>query len=202
MNKELLSILLLNQLQDYFKRFGYFGVYLWFITIDQVVPIPEEITLIIIGYFASQGYIAPVLAGIFSVAAFLTVDIVYFQLTKSGNKLIKKFTGKAKSPKANAYKEKLKKHTFKTLVILCFIPRMRLLGPVFVALLKLPFKRFLLYDSIGLCIFTSAYISIGLLFHTSLSTLLSKTQSLTNIIFIAAMILMTIFTIVIIRKMR
>jgi membrane protein DedA with SNARE-associated domain len=202
MSKELLSVLIAHQLQDYFQKFGYIGVYVWFITVDQIVPVPEEITLIIIGYFASLGNISPLLAGTFAIAAFLTVDIVYFQLTRSGNKLIKKITGKSNSTKTNAYKEKLKNHTFKTLVVLCFIPRMRLLGPVFVALLKIPFLRFIFYDTCGLCLFTTVYISLGYVFHKSLSSVISKTQSLTNIIFIASMVIMAGLTIFFIRKMR
>jgi membrane protein DedA with SNARE-associated domain len=202
MNKYLIYVIIANNFQYYFKHLGYFGIYVWFITVDQIIPIPEEITLIIIGYLSSKGYIDPFLAGGCSIAAFLTVDTVYFYLTKSGNKLIKKITGKKTSHKTNVYKEKLKKHTFKTLMVLCFIPRMRLMGPVFVALLKIPFKKFLLYDAISLCIFTIIYISLGFIFHKSLSSLLLQTKSLTDIIFISAMVLMTILTVVIIRKMR
>ena len=200
MNKEF--ILLSSQFQDYFSKFGYIGIYLWFITVDQIVPIPEEITLIVIGYLSSQGLISPILAGIFSIAAFITVDTVYFQLTLSGNKLIKKITSNNKSGTTNKYKEALKNHTFKTLLILSFIPRMRLFGPVFIALLKIPYKRFLLYDITTLTLFTSIYISLGIFFHKSLSSLISETQSLTNIIFFAAMAVMIILTVIIIKKFR
>ncbi len=87
MCNDLLLISASTPFQDYFTHYGYIGIYVWFITVDQIAPIPEEITLIIIGYFASQGLINPVFSGVFSIAAFLTVDAVYFYLTKSGNKL-------------------------------------------------------------------------------------------------------------------
>ncbi|HXB13395.1 MAG TPA: VTT domain-containing protein [Bacteroidia bacterium] len=202
MTRELIYVIVSTQLQTYFKQFGYLGIYIWFITVDQIIPIPEEITLIIVGYLASHGYINPFLAGGFSIAAFITVDVVYFLLTKSGNKLIQKITGKTKSPKVNKYRERLKNHTFKTLLILCFIPRMRLLGPVYVALLKIPLPKFLLYDALSLCAFTTVYISLGFVFHESLSTLVTKTNSVTDIIFGSAMVLMAVFTVVIIRKLR
>ncbi len=200
MNKEF--ILLSSQLQDYFSKFGYIGVYVWFITVDQIVPVPEEITLIVIGYLSSQGFISPILAGIFSIAAFITVDTAYFMLTLSGNKLIKKVTSKANSNKVNKYKTKLKNHTFKTLLILSFIPRMRLFGPVFVALLKIPYRKFILYDITSLALFTSVYISLGIFFHKSLSSVISKTQSLTNIIFFAAIGVMVVLTVVMVKKFR
>src|SRR5205814_1730448 len=113
-----------------FRSYGYLGIYIFFVTIDQIAPIPEEISLILIGYLAAHQFFNPVLAGIFSIAAFLTIDIVYFQLTKSGNKLFKKFTKKADSPAMKGYKNKLRTHMLKTLLGISFIPRVRLLAPV------------------------------------------------------------------------
>ena len=197
-----LNILLASQFQDYFSRFGYLGIFIWFITIDQIIPIPEEITLIAIGYLAMQGNISPVMAGLFAIAGFITVDLVYFYLTKTGNKLIYKLAKKQESPIEKKYKNKLKNHTFKTLLILCFIPRMRLLGPVFVALSKLPFKRFILYDVISLSLFTTIYISLGMIFSKSLSSLISVSNGIGNIIFIAALIVMSVLTFIIIKKLN
>ena len=93
----LLSLLLLVQNHDfqyYFSTYGYIGIYVFFVTVDQIAPIPEEITLIIIGYFASHATLNPFFAGIFSLAAFLTIDVIYYWLTISGNKFIKRLTKK------------------------------------------------------------------------------------------------------------
>src|SRR5438105_2789971 len=117
-------------LQHYFSSYGYIGIYIFFITIDQIAPIPEEISLVIIGYLAAHKYFNPVFAGLFSVAAFLTIDIVYFQLTKHGNKFIKKFSKRADSPQMRGYKSRLREHMLKTLMGISFIPRVRLLAPV------------------------------------------------------------------------
>jgi len=51
-----LTVLLAQQFQVYFQRFGYIGIYIYFVTIDQVSPIPEEVSLIVIGYLAAQLY--------------------------------------------------------------------------------------------------------------------------------------------------
>jgi len=189
--------------QEYFSRYGYLGIYIWFITIDQIAPIPEEITLIVIGYLASQGLINPILAGMFSVAAFITIDVVYFQLTKSGNKLFRKIRSKAENPKMKAYKTNLRNHMLKTLFALSFIPRLRLLVPVFVALAELKFKKFIVYSALSLSSFTAIYILIGILFHRSFSIMFSKLSPTDHVIFIIAMIvLMVILTIISIRKFK
>ena len=51
-----LTVLLAQQFHVYFQRFGYIGIYIYFVTIDQVSPIPEEVSLIVIGYLAAQLY--------------------------------------------------------------------------------------------------------------------------------------------------
>jgi membrane-associated protein len=199
---DLLSILLSAEVQDYFSKYGYIGIYLFFISVDQVAPVPEEITLIVIGYFSSIGYLNPVLAGAFSIAGFITVDTVYYFLTKSGNKWIKKMTRKADGSKLKGYKKKVKEHTFKTLLVLSFIPRMRLLAPVFVALMKIPFGRFLLYSVITLGIHAAVYISLGMIFHNSISSLIKKSQTMGWIIFISALVVMIVLSFLVARKLK
>jgi membrane protein DedA with SNARE-associated domain len=191
-----------DTVQSYIRQFGYLGIYFWFITVDQLTPLPEEITLLAIGYLAYEGYLNPFGAGVFSLAAFLTIDIIYFYLTRSGNKLVQKIRKKEQNARVQKFTGKLKDHTLKTLIILCFIPRMRLLGPVFVALQKIPFKKFILYDAIGLSIFTAIYISLGMLFHKSISSFVKETEIMGHIIFIAALIFMTIASIIVIRRFK
>lgn len=198
----LLLLILSHDFQYYFGRFGYFGIYFFFTTIDQVAPIPEEITLIIIGYFAAQGFLSPVYAGLFSLAAFLTIDIIYFFLTKTGNKLVKKLVKKSSdNPVLKHYKKKLKEHLFKTLFILSFIPRVRLLSPVFAALSDAPFKKFIFYNSMAQAFFIAIYISIGLIFHKSLSSVLEKLGTYRHVAFIGFVVIMVVLSIIITKKL-
>jgi membrane protein DedA with SNARE-associated domain len=190
--EQLLYILLDDNFQTYFNRYGYIGIYIFFVTIDQIAPIPEEISLIVIGYFAAHGVINPFIAGGMSIAAFFTIDTIYYYLTKTGNKLAKKMSTSARSKKMAGYKKKMREHTFKTILILSFIPRMRLLTPVFVALSELPYRKFIFYSIGSLAVFTAIYISLGFIFHGSINSLIEKTSSAGRIIFIAGMVLMTV----------
>jgi len=192
MNWYLPLILLSNDFQHYFSQYGYVGIYIFFVTIDQIAPIPEEISLIVVGYLAAHSSINPFLAGAFSIAAFFTIDTVYYYLTKTGNKLAKKMSTKARSKKMEGYKSKMREHTFKTILILSFIPRLRLLTPVFVALAELPYRKFIFYSIGSLSVFTAIYITLGFAFHNSISSLIDKTSSLGHIIFIVGMAILTI----------
>jgi membrane-associated protein len=150
------------------RNLGYFGIFVWFVSLDQITPIPEEITLLTIGYLSANGTFNPVLAGAISLFSFLLVDSVYFFLSRSGNKFLKKISHKRHRPVVEKYKNKLKEHLPRTLIILCFIPRMRMFGPIFCGVLRIDYKRFILFDTIGLAVFTALYIMLGEIFGHSI----------------------------------
>src|SRR6266498_4214264 len=80
------------QFSPFIQHFGYIGIYLWFISFDQITPFPEEISLLIVGYLSALGVFNPILAASCSLLGFFTIDTVYFFLFKKGSKWIKKKT--------------------------------------------------------------------------------------------------------------
>jgi membrane protein DedA with SNARE-associated domain len=183
---------------DFFQfvaRFGYIGILVWFLTFDQLTPIPEEVSLLIVGYLSAHDVFNPVIAGIFCLAGFLIVDTVYFFLSKKGSSWIKKKT-KGSSSFMESYKNKLKTNTPRAIMILCFIPRMRMFAPILAGSMKLSFKKFLFYDLIALVLFTTAYLLIGIIFNRSLQRIITKTKGLQNIVFFAAILIIAVILIV------
>jgi membrane protein DedA with SNARE-associated domain len=195
---EILSFNIPN-FSEYIKLFGYLGIFLFFITVDQLTFIPEEITLLTIGYLASQGVFNPVIAGIISFTAFVAVDVAYFYFTKKGVKFTKRLQ-KKKGTIRKKVEEKLKKNFPKTLLILCFIPRMRMWAPIISGALNIPIKKFLIYDTISLVLFTGIYISLGMIFHRGLHSLLSHVKTWQHIIFAVLMLVVGIFIFINVRK--
>jgi membrane-associated protein len=176
-------------IESYFDTIGYIGILIWFLTFDQLTPIPEEISLITIGYLSSKGIMEPVWAGIISFFSLLLVDVIYYLLSRSGSRLVKKFFDRSKSKVIHSYKDKLKKHLGKTVITLCFIPRMRFWNPILIGIMNLSFKRFILFDAVGLFIFTILYISLGMIFHKSLHRLMENVEGMQNVIFISALVI-------------
>src|ERR1041385_3727676 len=174
---------------EFARRLGYAGIFLWFISFDQLTPVPEEITLLTIGYLSALGMFNPVIAGIVALISSLSVDTGYYFLSKSGNNFFRKIYKKINPERMNRFNEKLKFHLPRTLILLCFIPRMRMLGPIAAGMTNIPFRKFLSYDAIGLIIFTGIYIFLGFVFHNSLS----RSGEITNfrhIIFIFSMLVL------------
>lgn len=184
---------------SFVSRFGYAGIFLWFISFDQLTPIPEEVSLLTIGYLAAHKIFNPVLAGIFCLAGFVVVDTAYYFLSRKGSSFIKK-KSKRSSAFIRSYKDKLKNNTPKAIMALCFIPRMRMFAPILAGSMRISLKRFLLFDSIALMAFTTVYLSLGFIFHNSLAVVIQKTKGLQHIIFFAAVVVLAIIIIVLNRR--
>lgn len=185
---------------QFIEKWGYLGIFIWFITFDQITPIPEEISLLLVGYLSAHNIFNPFLAGAVAFSGMVCVDVLYYHLSKTGGHFLKKRVKKKPSKFVETYKEKLRQHTPRTLIILCFIPRMRMWGPILAGSIKIPFKKFMTYDGIGLLSLTVIYILLGYIFHASLGSVMKKMKGWQNGIFIVALIILAIIIILVIRK--
>jgi membrane protein DedA with SNARE-associated domain len=199
--QRLLFLLRTPGFSAFIARFGYIGLLLWFLTLDQFTPIPEEVSLLIVGYLSAHRVFHPVIAGIFCLTGFLIVDTIYFYLSKQGSSWIKKKT-RDSSPVLESYKNKLKKNTLKAILVLCFMPRMRMFAPILAGSMKLPFKKFLLFDSIALGLFTTIYVLLGLIFNKSLQKVIRQAKGLQNVIFFAALLIIAVVIVLLIRSRK
>ena len=183
------------------SRLGYIGIIIWFITFDQLTPIPEEISLLIVGYLSAHNIFNPVVAGICCLVGFIAVDAVYFFLSKKGSSFVSKKI-KTSSSIMESYKDKLKHNTFRAVLVLCFVPRMRMFAPILAGSMKLSFRRFLLFDSVALAAFTTLYLLLGIIFNKSLGAVIAKTERLQDVVFFAAIALVSVLLVVWIRKRK
>jgi membrane protein DedA with SNARE-associated domain len=192
----------LHNLSYEIVMFGYLGIYIYFISIDQLTPIPNEISLITIGFLCSKGNFNPFIAGVVSLAGFISIDLIYFFLIKAGTKWSEKVSKKLEHSLTQKITVRLKNNFPKTIFILCFIPRMRFFGPIISSMLKVPVKKFIVYDAASLSLFTAFYITIGFYFHRSLKSLLSEMEEVQNILFISVLAVLTVLIIFYVRKFR
>jgi len=186
---------------EFVGRFGYIGIVVWFLTLDQFTPIPEEVSLLTVGYLSAHRIFNPFIAGVFCLVGFLIVDTIYFFLSKKGSSWIKKKTEESSST-MQQYKKKLNENMPVTIIVLCFIPRMRMFAPILAGSMKLPFRKFLLFDSLALSAFTAIYIVVGFVFNKSLQRIISETKGLETVVFFAAVLIVAVIIVASIRKRK
>jgi len=189
-----------NDLVSYIQRFSYPGIYLWFAIGEQLTPVPEEISLISIGYISKNFSLNPFIAGLASLAGLLSFDNFLFFISKKGNKFSDKLLRKINSKLLDKIKNDLKTKPVKTLTVMALVPKLRFISPIVSGISDISWKIFLLVNSIVTAFYVVVYMFLGAFFHTQLSRLFHKITITQHAIFIVFLICFAIFLAVVIRK--
>ena len=171
---------------------SYLGIFIWFLFLDQLTPIPEEVTLLSIGYIAQHHLVNPYIAGLSAFCGLTIIDNLFYWLSFSGNKLIIRFKNKIGEKMRQKYINGMENHAVRTLLILSFIPKIRFFSPIFAGLFKVKWSTFFIVNGVGTIIFIAVYIVAGMLFHSGLAYLLKELEMLRHFIFVIFMVVITI----------
>jgi membrane-associated protein len=171
---------------------SYLGIFIWFLFLDQLTPIPEEVTLLSVGYIAAHHLINPYFAGLSAFMGLTIIDSVFYWLAFSGNKWINRFKNNISEKLQKKYLKGLKEHRVRTLLLLSFIPKLRFFSPIFAGMFRVRWQTFFVVNGIGTVIFVIGYIAAGMLFKNSLEYLLKEVELLRHSIFIVFMVLITL----------
>jgi len=148
------------------EHFSYIGIFIFAIFSGYIVPIPEEIILLIVGYMVSVGFIHFIPAMIVLIVAFVIGDNILYRLTIKNNKHVTKFIHEVLSLKfISKNRDFLEKHINLTIFLTRFIPFLRFVGPVFAGYVKAKRKSFILFNTLSIVIFTPFLMWVGYFFH-------------------------------------
>ncbi len=148
------------------EQFSYLGIFIFAIFSGYIVPVPEEIILLIVGYMANVGFIHFIPAALVIIVAFVIGDNIVFRLTLKSNRFVTKFIHEVLSLKlVIKHKELLERHIGLTIFISRFIPFLRFISPVFAGYVKAKEKTFMLFNTLAIVIYTPFMIWVGYNFH-------------------------------------
>lgn len=154
----------------------YGGIFILFLLANIVIPFPEEVFIIAIGYIGSMGLINVYIAGALAICGLLTSDIIIFSLIRQGNKFLirigKFLLGKSFTEDTAFFRNHVKKIIFFTR----FIVSVRFLGLFIAGTLKVKRKIFIFYDGLAILIFVPILIFIGDYFHKQFSAIVSGVE--------------------------
>src|SRR3989338_3203231 len=126
---------------NYIEHFSYLGIVAVGATVGYLVPIPEEIFLLLVGYIAGIGFYNIYLANLFAIIGILAGDNILFWLSRyGGSKIINRFKRRVDGHNVMKYKHMMKKHIGKTLFTLKFLVGLRLLSPFLAGSMKIKWR--------------------------------------------------------------
>lgn len=186
-----------TDLNTYIQHFSYFGIFLWFLVIEQLMPIPEEVSLISLGYLCIHNHLNPFIAGGFSLAGLLITDNILFYLSFKGNRYTERWTKNFNSKLLLKLKSNLQTHSTRTLIFCALLPKIRFLSPIIAATSEVRWKHYFVVNSLTTLAYVTIYAGSGIVFHQSLTRIFSQMQAVQHIVFLG--IITIIFVVLMIR---
>ncbi len=177
-----------QQLIGQLHSLSYLGIFGVSILSNVVVPVPEEIVLLALGYLAAGPSINGFILLPIVFFGLLISDMVMFFLSSNNNKLVTFFYNKFFAKRLESKKEWLEKHINKVIFFSRFMVQLRFLGPFLAGQNKIGWKRFLTFDVAALLIYVPLYLFIGFYFRSRVEFIADQVHTLRNIIIMVVVI--------------
>lgn len=178
----------------------YGGIFILALLSNIIIPVPEELVLLGMGYLTSVGIFQyPLILGIF-ILGMLTSDYILYSLAKRGSKLTVGLFKKLEKKGFLKNKEYLKRNINKIIFFSRFLIYLRFIGPVVAGYVKTPRKKFLIYNFLALVIYVNIFLGLGNYFHKEISTIAAGVARFKNYMFIFLVIMVSILVLRYIEK--
>ncbi|MFH0987998.1 MAG: DedA family protein [Parcubacteria group bacterium] len=184
----------------YLSGLHYLGLFIILAFVGFLIPFPEEIVLLAIGYLAAIGnnviwyVLAVALLGVFC------GDCLIFFLAGHGSRLINFMTGRLAPKKMAKYEALFHKNAPHAIMAMRFIPGLRIISPIMAAAHHVKWQVFIISDIIALFIYVPLYTFIGYFFHQNLALIFSRVMIMRHYVFVATLMVVLIGICLFVRK--
>ena len=165
------------------EHFSYTAIFFLLAFAGFLVPIPEEIILITVGYVVAAGFGNIYTSIIICILALIFGDSLLFWLSKGNNPWIKKLKKRIKQKAAAKFKLNIKKNIGKTIFLSRFVVGVRIFGPILAGSLRIKWATFQLFNLLALFIYVPLLVFLGYHFHNKLGYVIAEVEIVRHIVF-------------------
>jgi membrane protein DedA with SNARE-associated domain len=163
------------------RRHGYALLFLWVLAEQGALPIPSVPLLVAVGALTRAGRLHAAGAMACCLAGALTADIVWFHLGRTRGKRVLRFICRLSIEPDSCVRQTenaFLKHGLNTLLIAKFVPGLNAVVAPLAGDSKVGVARFLVIDSLGIVMWSGAYMGVGYLFSDQVEKALGYAQQL------------------------
>ncbi len=177
---------------DYSTHLSYLLIFIFPALGGHLIPIPEEVILLLAGYLAGEAVNNVYLTTLVALLGVLTGDNVLFWLSRRGSHLIERLKQKLPARLVEKFEEYRQKNLRKTIFLGRFVIGLRFLSPVLSGSHGVPWKTFQLYNLLGSLIYVPLLVFLGYHFHDDALPLITKIVVARHIIVIILASILTL----------
>ena len=173
----------------FIEHLSYAGFFMLLAGAGVVIPLPEEVTLLTMGYLSANGVLNPIFAGVVALLGMLLGDSILFWLARSGVPIVNKFKVKLDRLPLHGTWIFHPDKPLRAVFFLRFITGLRMIAPVYAALRGARFGGFLAVSFASLCIYTPLFVGLGFAFHQSFLALVTQVEIARHALFALILII-------------
>lgn len=175
-----------QELIQHVGTLSYFGIFGLSFMANIIVPVPEEIVILAIGYVAGMGIINFWATLGIVILGSLISDLGMFWLSRHNNKIVKGFYTKIFSRVFPVDHDFLVHHSEKVIFLSRFLVQLRFLGPFIAGQVKVSWKKFIAYDLAALFIYIPVLMWAGHYFAKRIDSVFDGVNQAKNIVIVIA----------------
>jgi membrane protein DedA with SNARE-associated domain len=179
---------------------SYGGIFVLSLMANLIIPVPEEIVLLVLGYIVSASALQFWLVLVIVFVGLSISDMVLFTLSRRGGKIVAGLHKRMQKFSILQDTNFIEKHIKKIIFISRFVVQFRFIGPVLAGTSNIPRKTFLLWNSLALMVYVPLVLSLGIYFQNNIEKLIHGAGVFRNYVFFAVMVLLVIFVARLIKK--
>lgn len=162
----------------YLKNLSYPEIYLIIISSGHLIPVPEPVTLLILGYLAGVGRSSLIGLLIVTFLAVITFDLIIYFIGKSGSRLADKLTKKIHTHILDRYKDASNLELSSLFILSHFIPGWRIANPIIAGITDIDLKKFFTFTLISSFFYTPVYLLLGYFLRSKIFSILKVFQKM------------------------
>lgn len=189
-----------NIILDSVGGLSYFGVFILAILSNVVIPVPEELILVVMGYLSGNGVFAYAIVMALFIAGLMLSDYILYSLAYRGSKLVNGFIKKLQKRGLLKNESYARRHIKKIIFFSRFLVYLRFIGPIMSGYLRIDRKTFLSYNFLALVVYVNVFLGLGNHFHKQIEVISAGVARFKNYLFVALIVVGTIIVLRFIQK--
>lgn len=171
---------------------SYLGIFGTAFLANVVIPVPEEVIILAIGYVVGLGHINFWITTGLVILGMLISDVIMFALSLHGNKLVRLAYDKFFAKLVPMNDEFIQKHINKIIFVSRFLINLRFIGPFLAGQAKVSYKKFIVLDGVAIIVYAVTLIWAGNYFHNRIAAIFEGAGMVKNIILVVIGIMLLI----------
>lgn len=171
---------ILNQL----GALSYLGIFGVSLMANMIIPVPEEIVLLALGYLAGTGKADPFILVPIVMLGLLISDSIVYLLARKGSKLTSFLYKRFFAKRFSVNDAWARNHIAKIIFFSRFLIQLRFIGPFMAGHLKIKYKKFLIYNFLAILAYVPTLIFLGWYFHSRIEKIFGNVHLIKNAVFL------------------